>query len=60
MAAGVVTDAGGPFAHTAVVARDYGIPAIVGTTDATRRITTGTRITIDAANGTVVAVQGTV
>lgn len=60
MAAGVVTDAGGPFAHTAVVAREYGIPAIVGTTDATRRITTGTRITIDAANGTVVAAQRTV
>jgi pyruvate,water dikinase len=53
IAAGAVTDGGGPFAHTSVVARELGIPAIVTATGATSRIRTGDVITLDAASGTV-------
>ena len=44
---------GGPNSHGAVVAREYGIPAVVGVPDATVRIATGQRITVDGASGTV-------
>jgi len=40
--------------HAAIVAREYGIPAVVGVWDATGRITTGQRITVDGAAGRVV------
>jgi len=53
IAAGVVTDVGSVAAHAAVIAREYGIPAIVGTGDATRRLHTGMRVTIDGGTGTV-------
>lgn len=53
VAAGVVTETGGPLSHCAIVAREYGIPAVVGATDATRRITNGQRISIDGATGIV-------
>lgn len=43
----VVTDAGGTLAHAAIVAREYGIPAVVGTMEATKKIKTGDRIRID-------------
>jgi pyruvate,water dikinase len=46
--AGLVTDAGGLTAHPAVLAREYEIPAVVGTSTATARIRTGDRIRIDA------------
>lgn len=52
-AAGVVTDVGSVAAHASVIAREYGIPAIVGTGDATRRLHTGMRVTIDGGTGTV-------
>jgi phosphohistidine swiveling domain-containing protein len=52
-AAGVVTDVGSVAAHAAVIAREYGIPAIVGTGDATRRLHTGMLVTIDGGTGTV-------
>ncbi len=39
--------------HGAVVAREYGIPAIVGVPSATERITTGQHITIDGTSGTI-------
>ena len=39
--------------HGAVVAREYGIPAVVGVPSATERITTGQQITIDGASGTI-------
>ena len=42
--AGLVTNAGGFAAHPAVLAREYEIPAVVGTSDATGRIRTGDRI----------------
>lgn len=55
IAAGVVTDGGGPFAHTSIVAREFGIPAIVTATGATTLIATGTVVTLDAASGAVTA-----
>jgi phosphohistidine swiveling domain-containing protein/tetratricopeptide (TPR) repeat protein len=50
---GVVTDTGGVLAHTAVVAREFGIPGVVGTGDATYRIETGNRIRINGNTGVV-------
>ncbi|MEU8245092.1 PEP/pyruvate-binding domain-containing protein [Nonomuraea sp. NPDC048916] len=52
-AGGLVMEMGGAMSHGAVVAREYGIPAVVGVPDATRRITTGQRTTVDGAAGTV-------
>lgn len=52
-AAGLVTETGTPVAHGPTVAREYGIPAVVGIADATRHIRSGQRITIDGATGTV-------
>ena len=53
VAAGVVTETGGPLSHCAIVAREYGIPAVVGAPEATRRIATGQRITIDGSTGII-------
>ena len=50
---GVVTDRGGTLSHAAVVAREYGIPAVVGTGNATELIKDGARVRIDGATGTV-------
>lgn len=50
---GVVTDTGGVLAHTAVVAREFGIPGVVGTGDATYRIKTGDRIRVNGSTGIV-------
>jgi len=52
-AGGLVMEMGGAISHGAVVAREYGIPAVVGVPGATERITTGQRITVDGAAGTV-------
>jgi phosphohistidine swiveling domain-containing protein len=52
-AAGLVTEIGAPLAHGPTVAREYGIPAVVGVRDATREISTGQIITVDGAAGTV-------
>lgn len=51
--AGLVTEVGGLMTHGAVVAREYGLPAIVGVHDATRRIRDGARIRLDADAGHV-------
>jgi pyruvate,water dikinase len=51
--AGVVCDAGGVLAHPAVVAREFGIPAVVGTVNATQRIGSGDRIRVNGVTGTV-------
>ena len=48
---------GGANSHGAVVAREYGIPAVVGVPDAVGRITTGQLITVDGALGTVTPVD---
>ncbi len=52
-AAAVVTDAGGPLSHCAVVAREYGIPAVVGAPGATSRIRDGMLIAVDGSEGVV-------
>jgi pyruvate,water dikinase len=51
--AGLVTNAGGLTAHPAVLSREFGIPAVVGTQDATTRINNGDRIRVDGTTGTV-------
>jgi rifampicin phosphotransferase len=52
-AAAVVTDGGTLAAHASVVAREYGIPAVVATGDATARLSDGQRVTVDGGAGTV-------
>jgi pyruvate,water dikinase len=53
MASAVVTDIGGPLSHGSIVAREYGIPAVMGTGVATKRIQSGQVITVDGGAGTV-------
>lgn len=53
VAAAVVTESGGPLSHCAIVAREYGIPAVVGTFGATAAIVTGQQITVDGGSGVV-------
>ncbi len=50
---GLVTEAGGAVSHPAVVAREFGIPAVVGTTNAGERIATGDRIRVNGTTGVV-------
>jgi pyruvate,water dikinase len=54
-AAAVVVDTGGIASHAAIVAREYGIPAVMGTVDATTRLTDGQLVTVDGDRGRVVA-----
>jgi pyruvate,water dikinase len=58
MASGIVTNVGGPLSHGSIVAREYGIPAVLGTGVATRRIVSGQRVTVDGSAGTVSLVDG--
>jgi len=51
--AGLVTDTGGTTSHPAVLAREFGIPAVIGTSVATHRIVTGDRLRIDGTAGRV-------
>jgi pyruvate,water dikinase len=53
-AAGLVVDVGGLLSHGSVVAREYGLPAVVGAEGATRMIKTGDRIVVDGVAGTVI------
>jgi pyruvate, water dikinase len=48
-----VSDIGGTMSHAAIVAREYGMPAVVGTGHATKRIRTGDRLRVDGNTGTV-------
>ncbi len=50
---GLVTEAGGAVSHPAVVAREFGIPAVVGTTNAGERIATGDRVRVNGSTGVV-------
>jgi pyruvate,water dikinase len=50
---GIVTDNGGLLSHAAIVAREYGIPGVVGTREATERIANGVRIRVDGDAGEV-------
>lgn len=52
-AAALVTEVGGLITHGAIVAREYGIPAVVGVHGATTRLRTGDRIRVDGTHGTV-------
>ncbi|HEX6709413.1 MAG TPA: PEP/pyruvate-binding domain-containing protein [Rubrobacter sp.] len=56
-AGGLVMEMGGPMSHGAIVAREYGIPAVVGVPDATELINTGERITVDGAAGEITPEQ---
>ncbi len=51
--AGLVTEVGGRMTHGAVVAREYGLPAVVGVEDATRLIRDGQRVRVDGGSGLV-------
>lgn len=53
IAGALVTDGGGPLAHAAIVAREHSLPAVVGTVNATSRLTDGQLVTIDGTAGTV-------
>ena len=53
VAGGVVTDIGGVLSHGSIVAREYGIPAVLGTGVATHRIASGEIITVDGGRGEV-------
>ncbi len=52
-AGGLVMEMGGANSHGAVVAREYGIPAVVGVNGATSRLSTGQAITVDGTNGVI-------
>ena len=52
-ATGLVTDIGGVAAHGSIVAREYGIPAVMGTGNGTERIVSGAQLTVDGDAGTV-------
>ncbi|TQJ40019.1 phosphoenolpyruvate synthase [Arthrobacter sp. SLBN-112] len=53
MASAVVTDVGGPLSHSSIVAREYGIPAVLGTGVATQRLAAVQQVTVDGDAGTV-------
>lgn len=52
-AGGLITEVGGMMTHGSVVAREYGIPAVVGVHQATARLHTGQRIRLDGMTGTI-------
>lgn len=56
-AAGLVMEVGGQLTHGTVVAREYGIPAVVGIIDATKKIKTGQKIRVDGNSGYVIIVE---
>jgi phosphohistidine swiveling domain-containing protein len=58
IASAVVTEVGGPLSHSSIVAREYGIPAVLGTGVATKRIRTGQTITVDGGRGIVTLGEG--
>ncbi len=53
-AGGLIMEVGGMMTHGAVVAREYGIPAVVGVHEATTRLKTGQRIQLDGSSGKIV------
>jgi len=53
IAGGLVTNTGGVLSHAAVVAREFGLPAVVGTGDATTRIADGRMVELDGTSGEV-------
>jgi pyruvate,water dikinase len=59
MASAIVTDKGGRTSHAAIVSRELGIPAIVGTEKATKSVTTGEPVTVDTTGSTGTLYKGT-
>lgn len=55
-AAAVVADTGGPMSHAAIVAREYGVPAVMGARDGTTKLADGQRVRVDGNRGLVFAV----
>jgi phosphohistidine swiveling domain-containing protein len=53
----IITDSGGALSHAAIISREYGIPGVVGTRDATVRIADGTRVRVDGDEGTVTVLE---
>jgi pyruvate,water dikinase len=53
LAAGVAIDMGGQMSHGAIVARELGIPCVIGTGDGTRRLQTGDLVRLDGVTGEV-------
>jgi pyruvate,water dikinase len=60
IASAVVAEIGGPLSHSSIVAREYGIPAVLAVGDATRRIHSGQTITVDGTLGRVTLNAGNV
>jgi pyruvate,water dikinase len=56
-AAAVVVDTGGSASHAAIVAREYGIPAVMGTFNGTQKLTDGQWIQVDGSRGLVLKVE---
>lgn len=54
---GIVTDNGGLLSHAAIVAREYGIPGVVGTREATKRLQDGDRVRVDDDTGEVTVLE---
>ncbi|HBY94630.1 MAG TPA: phosphoenolpyruvate synthase, partial [Chloroflexi bacterium] len=57
-AGGLVMEVGGLMTHGSVVAREYGIPAVVGVHHATTRLVTGQRVRVDGTSGRIVLLDG--
>jgi phosphohistidine swiveling domain-containing protein len=57
-AGGLVMEVGGMMTHGSVVAREYGIPAVVGVSQATTRLQTGQRVRVDGSSGMVTVLEG--
>jgi len=53
VAGGVVTELGGTLSHAAIVAREYGIPAVVGVKEATKLISNGQKVEVRGDKGEV-------
>ena len=53
----IITDSGGALSHAAIISREYGIPGVVGTRDATERIADGARVRVDGDAGTVTVLE---
>lgn len=53
LVSGAVTDGGGPLSHTAIISREYNMPAVVNTSEGTKKIKTGQKIRVDGNEGVV-------
>jgi rifampicin phosphotransferase len=58
IASAIVAEQGGPLSHAAIIAREYGVPAVVNVRGATAAIHTGDRVRVDGNRGTVERIDG--